>query len=225
MLSLDSNLINNGGPLIWPLLILSLLGFIFFVERTIFLHRGKIKTDVFMEGLKNLLRKRRLLEALTVCEETPGPAAAVAKAALLNHDQGAIHMRAAVQASAIVEIPALERRIATIAAIAKVAPLIGLLGTVVAMLEGFNKMSAEHSYATASSFSTIVAQALITTGVGLVITILAHLSHHFLYGRVKAIVNDMEWVGNELMEFLLKNLPAEEKGDPQTNVQPNNKNA
>lgn len=207
----DATLIERGGPLMVPLLVLSLLGFVFFVERSIFLHRGQIKAEIFVDGLKNLLRKRRLIEALTVCEETPGPAAAVAKAALLNHDQGPDRMRGAVQASAIVELPALEKRIGTLAVLAKVAPLIGLLGTVVAMLEGFYAMSEQGAYSTSSAFSTLVAEALITSAMGLLIAIMAHLSYHFLHGRVRAIVSDMEWVGNELMEFLLKNLPTEEK--------------
>ena len=197
----------------WPLLALSLLGFIFFIERTVFLHRGQIKAESFVGGLKNLLRKRRLIEALTVAEETPGPAAAVAKAALLNYDQGAEGMRASVQRAAIVEIPALERRIGTIAALAKIAPLIGLLGTIVAMLQGFYQMESEASYATASSFSGLMAQALMTTALGLLIAIMAHIAYHFLHGRMRAIVQDMEWVGNELMEFLLKNLPAEGRED------------
>lgn len=205
----NMDFIGNGGPLMWPLLLLSLLGFVFFIERTVFLHRGQIRAESFIDGLKNLLRKRRLIEALTVCEETPGPAAAVAKAALLNYDQGAERMRSQVQAAALVELPVLERRVGTIAVLARVAPLLGLLGTVVAMLEGFYAMGEGDSYATAASFSALVAQALITTAAGLLVAIMAHLAYHFLYGRVRAIVHDMEWVGNELMEFLLKNLPAE----------------
>lgn len=216
---LDGSLIENGGVLMWPLLALSLLGFIFFIERTVFLHRGQIKADIFTDGIKNLLRKRRLIEALTVCEETPGPAAAVAKAALLNYNQGAQSMRSAVQAAAIVEIPTLERRIGTIAALAKIAPLIGLLGTIVAMMQGFYQMEGEDSYASASSFAGVVTQALVTTAMGLLVAIMAHLAYHFLHGRMRAIVHDMEWVGNELMEFLLKNLPAEEQGDPEPTPQ------
>lgn len=209
----SSSTLWNAGPLIWPLMILSLLGFIFFIERTVFLHRGQIKAEVFVDGLKNLLRKHRLLEALTVCEETPGPAASVAKAALLHYDKSPEQIRSAMQTAAIVEIPSLERRIGTIAAVAKVAPLLGLLGTVVAMLEGFYTMSEADSYATASSFSSLIAQALISTAAGLLIAVMAHLAYHFLHGRVRAVVHDMEWVGNELMEFLLKSLPVEEKGE------------
>ena len=202
----------------WVLLVLSLLGFIFFLERSLYMHRGQIKAIEFAEGLINLLGKRRHLEALTLCEETPGPVAKVAKAALLHNKDSAANMRLAVQEAALVELPPLERRIGTIGAIAKIAPLLGLLGTVLALLQGFFSMGGEQSYANASQFAALFGEALLTTAAGLTIMIMALLAHHFLIGRVKAIVHDMEWTANKLMDFILKDAPQkqndkEEKAD------------
>lgn len=197
------SILERGGPMMWPLLIVSILGFIFFIERTLYLHKGQIGAAPFLEGIKNLLRKRRLLEALTVCEETPGPLPSVVKAALLNYGQSPERMRAAVEEAAIIEIPALERRIGTIAAIAKIAPLLGLLGTLTALLQAFNRMGEFGPYTDASTFSVQIGQALLTTVIGLAIAVMAHIAHHFLHGRVRAIVHDMEWVGNQILQFLL----------------------
>lgn len=194
----------------WPLLALSLLGFVFFMERAFYLHKGQIRSDAFLDGIKNLVRKRRLLEALTVCEETPGPVVGVVKAALLNHDKSETKMRAAIQESAIVAIPLLERRIGTIAAVAKIAPLVGLLGTVLAILNAFQAISLEGPYSNAATFSGDIARALITTATGLSIAIMGYLAHHFLHGRVRAIVHDMEYTGNAVMQFLLEDLPEED---------------
>jgi biopolymer transport protein ExbB len=119
-------------------------------------------------------------------------------------------MRAAIQEAAIVAIPLLERRIGTIAAIAKISPLMGLLGTVIAILNAFYTISVQGSYSNAATFSGDIAQALITTAIGLSIAIMAYLAHHFLHGRVRAIVNDMEYTGNAVMQFLLMDLPEEE---------------
>lgn len=207
---LDLSLLEKGGLLMWPLLVLSILGFVFFMERAFFLHKGQIRSDPFLDGIKNLVRKRRLLEALTVCEETPGPIVGVVKAALLNHGKSEEKMRTAIQESAIVTIPLLERRVGTIAAIAKVSPLVGLLGTVISILSAFNTISEKGSYSNAATFSGDIAQALITTATGLSIAIMAYLAHHFLHGRVRAIVNDMEYTGNAIMQFLLVDLPEEE---------------
>jgi len=152
------------------------------------------------------LRKQSLLEALTVCEETPGPIAQIVKAALLNHEAGETKLRLAIQSAGLTELPFLERRVNALASIAKIAPMIGLLGTVLALLHGFNAMQALGPYAQASNFSSYVVSALITTATGLTLSILCYAGHHFLLGRVRAIAHDMEWIGNEMLHFLCDRL-------------------
>jgi biopolymer transport protein ExbB len=201
MIALDVSLFAKGGPMIWVLLVVGFIGLIIFIERTLFLHRGQIRSTAFISGIKNILAKRRIVEALTVCEETPGPVSAVTKAALLHADDDPEKMRFYVQEAAVVELPALERRIGAIAAIAQVAPLVGLLGTVLGMTTTF--LAFERDYATASVLSKGMWQALLSTAGSLMIAIPAHLAHHFLVGRVKAIVRDVEWAGNEIMKYLL----------------------
>lgn len=216
MFAIDLSLEPFGGLIMWPLLGLSLIGLILFFERTLYLHKGQIKGREFLAGVKNLLRKRRLVEALTLCEETPGPVANVVRAALLNYNQNEPRMRTAIQAAALVEIPLIERRIATLAAIARTAPMIGLLGTVLGLIEAFRAMEAAGAYGHAGLLSAGFGQALTTTAAGLAISAMAYLSHHFLSGRVRAIVHDMEWIGNEMMVFLLRDLPEEEEQSQRT---------
>ena len=187
--------------MMWVLLALGLLGLMLFIERTLYLHRGQIRSTAFIGGIKNILAKRRIVEALTVCEETPGPVAAVVKAALLHADDSGDAMRFHVQEAAVVELPALERRIGSLAAIAQVAPLVGLLGTVLGFITTF--LAFERDYATASALAKGMWQALLCTAGGLMVAIPAHLAHHFLSGRVRAIVRDVEWAGNEIMKYLL----------------------
>ena len=155
------------------------------------------------EAIKNILAKRRIVEALTVCEETPGPVAAVVKAALLHADDTAEVMRFHVQEAAVVELPVLERRLGSIAAIAQVAPLAGLLGTILGMITTFAAFEKGGDYATAGALSHGMWQALLCTGASLILAIPAHLAHHFLAGRVRAIVRDVEWSANEIMKYLL----------------------
>jgi len=197
----DFSLFAQGGPMMWVLLALGLIALMFFIERALFLHRGQIQSTEFIGGIKNILSKRRIVEALTVCEETPGPVAAVVKAALLHADEDADRMRFHVQEAAVVEIPALERRLGSIAAIAQVAPLVGLLGTILGMATTF--LAFEKDYMAASALSAGMWQALLSTAGGLMLAIPAHLAHHFLSGRVRSIVRDVEWAGNEIMKYLL----------------------
>jgi biopolymer transport protein ExbB len=195
--------LTRGGPMMWVLVALGFLGVMLFVERTLYLHRGQIRAKAFVDGIKNILAKRRLVEALTVCEETPGPVAAVVKAALLHADDDADTMRFHVQEAAVVELPALERRLGSIVAIAQVAPLVGLLGTLLGMITTFVAFSRGGNYALAGTLTTGMWQALLATAGSLMLAIPAHLAYHFLSGRVRAIVRDIEWSGNEIMRYLL----------------------
>ena len=196
-------LLTRGGPMMWVLLALALGGLMLCIERVLFLHRGQIRAKAFVEGLKNILAKRRLVEALTVCEETPGPVAAVVKAALLQAEAPAETMRFHVQEAGIVELPALERRLGAIAAIAQVAPLVGLLGTVLGMVTTFRAFEQGGHYALAGALSGGMWQALLAVAGSLMLAIPAHLAHHFLCARVRSIVRDVEWSGNEIMKYLL----------------------
>jgi biopolymer transport protein ExbB len=143
------------------------------------------------------------VEALTICEETPGPVAAVVKAALLHADEPAEAIRFHVQEAAVVELPALERRLGAIAALAQVAPLVGLLGTVLGLIVTFRAFEQGGNYALPSALSAGMWQALLATAGSLMLAIPAHLAYHFLSGRVRAIVRDVEWSGNEIMKYLL----------------------
>lgn len=197
---MEHNFILQGGPVMYPLLVVSLLGFIIFIERTLFLHKGQIGTEDFLGGIKNLVRKKRLVEALTLCEDTPGPLARIVKSALLNFGESKEAIRSAIQGAAIVEIPQLERRIGTLATLARVAPLLGFLGTLISSLKALYFLEAAN--ADSGEFSRLLAEALITSASGLAIGVMAVLAHHFLMGRVRALVHDFEWVGHEIFEFL-----------------------
>jgi biopolymer transport protein ExbB len=204
MSGFDFSLFARGGPVMWVLVALALVGLILFIERTLFLHRGQIPSSkAFLQGIKNALAKRRLVEALTLCEEAPGPVPAVVKAALLQADASADEMRFHVQEAALIELPALERRLGAIAAIAQVAPLVGLLGTVLGMVTTFRAFEHGGNYAMAGALSAGMWQALLATAGSLMLAIPAHLAYHFLNGRVRAIIRDVEWSANEIMQYLL----------------------
>lgn len=200
----DLTLFRQGGLLMWPLLLLALAGLLIFIERLLYLHKGQIRTDTFMTGIRNLVEKKRIVEALTVCEETPGPVPAILKAALLNRGKSAEQIMGAIQGAAIIQIPTLERRVAFLLAIARVAPLLGLLGTVLGMIDALFGIHVGGAYANMGVVSGGFAMALVTTAFGIAIAIVAHLAYHFLSGRVRALVNDMEYAGHEIMQMVLQ---------------------
>lgn len=204
MTAFSYSVFTQGGPVMWLLVLLGLAAMVLFIERALFLHRGQIRSTEFLGGIKNLLQKQRLMEALTLCEETPGPVAKVVKAALRHATDDEQAMRFAVQEAAVVEIPVLERRISALAAIAQIAPLFGLLGTLLGMIKTFWLFNQGGNYATPSVLAGGMWEALLTAAAGLAVAIPAQLARHFLTGRVRALVQDMEWAGGEIMRFLLR---------------------
>ena len=204
MTEFNVSLLRQGGPMMWVLLAVSLFGFIVFVERTLYLHRGQIRTSQFLEGIRNLIKRGRRLEALTLCEDIPGPIPGIVKAILMQVGASENRMRQAAEEAALVEIPILERRIGAISAITRIAPLLGLLGTILGMIQAFFGVSLSETtgYPTFGLLLGGLGQALLSTAFGLMIAVMAHIAHHFLHGRVRAIVHDMEYTGHELIQFL-----------------------
>jgi biopolymer transport protein ExbB len=197
-------LLAGGGPMIWVLLAMAVVAAVLLVERTFYLHRAQIRARAFVDGIRNILAKRRLVEALTVCEETPGPVAAVVKAALLHAHDDEARLRLAVQEAGLAELPGLERRLGALTAIAQAAPLVGLLGTVLGMATTFHAFATGGTaYATVAKLSDGMYEALLSTAASLALAIPTQLAGHFLAGRVRAIVRDVEWSANEIMRYLL----------------------
>lgn len=186
-------------------------GLLIFVERTLYLHRGQIRAQDFLTGIRNLVTKGRRVEALALCEETPGPVARVIRAGLLQAGQPAERMVAAMRAAGLVELPFLERRLGSLSLMAVLAPMLGLLGTVLGLTNAYLTQQQTGAYGSWNLVTGGIADALATTAVGIVVSVVLTLMHHFLHGRLRAVLHDMEWSANEL--FLLDTGAAAEAAD------------
>jgi len=171
-----------------------------FIERALFLHKWQVSSGDFLNGIKNLVDEKRLTEALTTCEDTPGPMVRIVKSGLLNFGKPGEQIQSAIQTAAIVEIPLLERRVGTLFALSRIAPLLGFLGTLIAALQALYQLESINS--DGNQFSQLLAEALSTSIFGVAIAVFATLGHHFLLGRVRALVHDFEWVGHTVYEIL-----------------------
>jgi biopolymer transport protein ExbB len=92
------------------------------------------------------------------------------------------------------------------------------------MATTFRAFMSGGEYATAQALATGMWQALLTAGAALALAIPAHLAHHLLHGRVRSIVRDVEWAGNEIMRYLLiEYRDTENKGKPAANLEETSK--
>ncbi|MFM8789927.1 MAG: MotA/TolQ/ExbB proton channel family protein [Chthoniobacterales bacterium] len=204
-------LMQKGGPVMWVILALSIVGVAVFLERLVYLHRAQVRVGEFLRGLANLVRDDRLEEVRKQCLATPGPVARVALSAVLARDCPRAELRDIVQEAGQLEVPRLERHLSLLGGIAYDAPLLGLLGTVLGLLEAFYLVSTQGGYATVADLSGAVYQSLISAAAGLAVAIPALIAAGYLSARVQDLVHDMERAGIEMVN-LLKNrtLPAAE---------------
>lgn len=198
------NMINAGGPMIWVILAAGILAVWIFAERLFHLHRAQIKSDDFLKGIYNILNRGNIVEAVSICEDTPGPVADVVRAAILNYDSPVEEMEKAVQEAGLLEIPRLERNLNTLGTIAQIAPLLGLLGTVLGLMQNLLVMQQQSPLVQPGDLVGGVWQALISTAAGLVLAIPAHAAYNLLAGRVESILLDMEKASVEIIAYLSK---------------------
>src|ERR1043165_1045726 len=140
-------LLAKGGIMIWVLLLVSAAGIAVFIERLLYYHRAQINSTEFLNGVRNVLKRDNVVEALSISEAAPGPVARLVKSALLNRDRGGDGVREALEDAGLLEIPRLEEKLPLLATIAQIAPLLGLLGTVMGFIHVFMKLQAEGKFA------------------------------------------------------------------------------
>ena len=195
-------IVMQGGPLLWLIMAGGLAALIIFFERWFHIHRAKIKTDDFLNGIFNILGRHNIAEALTICKETPGPVAYLARTAVMHVNQQPVLIERAIDEAALTEIARLERHFSILATIAHVAPILGLLGTVIGMIQSFIAIQQKSPLAAASDLAGGVWMALITTAAGLFVAVFSYLGYNLLVSKTTAIVLDMERAANEITGFL-----------------------
>ncbi len=197
-------LFQEGGAVMWLLLAAGGIAAIIFFERLFHLHRAQIKANDFLDGIYNIVGRRNIVEAVSICEETPGPVADIVRAAILHHDEDKEDIQKAIEETGLAEVPRLERNLNLLATIAQIAPLIGLLGTVLGMMQVFVEMQQGAPLVHSGDLSAGLWKALLTTAAGLAVAIPTYAAYNFLISRVETIVLDMERASVDVLSFLTK---------------------
>jgi biopolymer transport protein ExbB len=195
-------ILNQGGPVVLLLLLMAAVGLAVFLERALHLHRAQINAVEFLNGIRNVLRRANVMEAIAICDATPGPVPRVVKAAILARDLGRDRVREAVQEAGVIEIPLLERRLHFLATLCQVTPLVGLLGTVLGFMDVFAELERQGLYAHVNQLSGGIWQAMISMGLGLGIAIPLYAGHNYLVSRVCALATDMERAAMEIIHIV-----------------------
>ena len=189
----------KGGPLMYPLLLGSVLMIAVVIERGYRFIRAGTKRR-FMETVKEHVGGGRFSEAEELAASTPGPVAAVAHEALTMRRYTEDVIENAISLRGDRELSRLNRNLHLLDLIGKIAPMIGLLGTVLGMAGAFHQVASTTSV-NPTMLASGIWEALITTVAGLFVGIPALVFHHLYLNKVRAIAFSMKHFGEEIVSM------------------------
>jgi biopolymer transport protein ExbB len=198
-------LILKGGPLMFLILMCSVIAVAVVIEKLWHLRRAQINTEFFMEDIAETLRRNKILNAIDKCNAMPGPIAHIVKAGILKHDRARAEIKEAIEDAGIHEVPRLEKNLGILATIAHISPLLGLLGTVTGMVRAFQvieQKSISMVPVNPGDLAGGIWEALVTTVAGLAVAIPAYVAYNFLVSKVDGFVLDMEKSATDLINVL-----------------------
>ncbi|HAV42475.1 TPA: biopolymer transporter ExbB [bacterium] len=200
-------IIKEGGVVMYPIILCSILALTIIIERLIVLYRLQVSTRRFVVRLRKILPHAHgnPMEVAAFCEGFSSPLAQVLLAGLLKANQSKRELKEAIEFAGSRAAQSLGRYLEGLATIAKITPLLGLLGTVVGMIKVFKKileiqMAGEG--VNPSALAEGIGNALITTAAGLGVAIPVIVFHHYLTSRVDKFVTEIEGQSNEFVDTL-----------------------
>jgi biopolymer transport protein ExbB len=192
---------DKGGPVMWPLLALSILGLTVMFWRWWALRQATAGVSAFIRDLRGSLVKADVNGAIAACERHKGPVASIVKAGLLRFGRSHAEVERALQDASAHELAMLERGLPVLATVAMIAPLLGFLGTVTGMINSFEAL-ASVGLNNPAAVAQGISQALITTAAGLMIAIPVQMAYNYFVTNVNGLVRNMESAANIVLEAL-----------------------
>ena len=191
----------SGGPVFWLLATLAVAAVVIFFERFFELRRVQIDWQDFVKGVINVLASGNADEALAICEDTAVPVANVVATAIRHRDASARVLREAVDSQGRAEIGRLDRRLAALAIIGQIAPLLGLLGTVVGFIKTILLVNSQELVARADLLNSSM-EALLAAALGLGVAIPVAVMYGMLRVRMERIVVEMEAAASQITGYI-----------------------
>ena len=182
---------DKGGFIIYPLLLCSVLGLAIVIEKFLSLRRKKVIIPEVVTVLDNIKNPGDVGLALSICEKHKGPFANIIRIGLENRELSKEELKEVLYDQGRQEVYTLERGLVLLETIAGIAPLLGLLGTVIGILKVFNVISAI-GIGQANAMAGGISEALITTIVGLSVGIPAVVAFNYFTNKVEVLILEIE---------------------------------
>lgn len=191
-----------GGPAFMGIVLLSLiLGLAVAIERILYLNMATTDTAKLKESVEQALASGGIEEAKSVCRDTKGPVASIFYQGLERAGDGVEAAEKAVVAYGGVQMGQLEKNVSWLSLFIAIAPMLGFMGTVIGMIQAFQKIAAVGNLS-ASLIAGDIQVALLTTVFGLIVAIILQIFYNYIIAKIDAIVNDMEDSSISLIDML-----------------------
>ena len=197
----------NGGWLMIPLALLSILAIYIFAERYMVIRKASKDAPYFMDRIREFLIDGKRDAAVKVCKQTRAPYAAMIEKGIMRIGRPAADIQSAIENVGNLQIAQMEKGFTMLATISSGAPMIGFLGTVTGMIRAFYDMASAGNNADITLLSSGIYQALTTTVAGLIVGIIAMFAYNYLVGKLDKVVNEMEAKTLEFMDLISTDLP------------------
>lgn len=194
---------QNGGYVMWPLLICSVTGMAIFLEKLYSLQRKKIMPKELQTSVEQLISQNKISEAVTLCENDPSALGAILHAGIKLHGKTRARIKEMIEEVGKREVLDLSKNIGALSTIAQIAPLLGLLGTVSGMIKSFSVINMQ-GIGNAQSLAGGISEALIATVTGLVVAIPTLVANKYLMARVKVFVMEIEGYALKITDMIAK---------------------
>lgn len=191
----------KGGPLMYPILICSMIAWAIFFERLWSYHKFQKNLRPLTLEVERLYGSDRLDEAIELCLKSPIPLSKLLLVALRQVGSSRTHIKTLVEEVGGREVAALERYLGLLGTIATITPLLGLLGTVLGMIRAFTVIATE-GVGTPATLGGGISEALITTAAGLSVAVPVILLHRYLSSRVDRLTLDLEECSMQVVDLV-----------------------
>ena len=185
-------------------LVCLILGLAFCIERIITLNIATTNTDKLLARIDEHLKSGDVQGAMEVCKSTQGPTASILYEGLKNADDGAEAVEKAIVSYGSVQMGLLERGLVWISLFIAIAPMLGFMGTVIGMIQAFDRIEAVGDLSP-SVVAGGIKVALLTTVFGLITAIILQIFYNYIVSKIDGIVNKMEDASIALVDIMASN--------------------
>jgi len=198
-----TELLDYGGPVLWLQAVMAFLAVVFVLERLLYFHGVRINAADFLLGIANHVRRKAFAEAIHEAGRVPGPVGRVAHSVLVRHHMSRSDLREIADEAICLEVPRVERNMRALLGIVMVAPLAGMLGTVLGLLDVFMEIHAQGGEISHSGMAKGIFEAMVTTAAGLTVATGAYVFYLVMLGKAKRLVNRLERTAIEVVNLIV----------------------